>query len=67
MAENCHNCGVFLSTSKPGVTIIEVAEDFRKDRPDLAKHVYLCAKEGCSKKLEEYKTYPWYAGHKVVS
>ncbi|GAI56366.1 unnamed protein product, partial [marine sediment metagenome] len=29
-------------------------------------HVYLCAKEECSKKLEEYKTYPWYAGHKVV-
>ncbi|GAI82142.1 unnamed protein product, partial [marine sediment metagenome] len=36
MVTNCQNCGVFLSTSKPGVTIIEVAEDFRKDRPDLA-------------------------------
>ena len=67
MVKNCKNCGVFLSTSKPGVTIIEVSEDYRKTRPDVPRHVYLCSKEQCSKQIEEFKTYPWYAGHEVVN
>lgn len=63
---HCQHCGAFISETKPGTTIIEVTEEFRKGRPDLAKHVYLCPKEKCSKKIEQLKTYPWYAGHRIV-
>ncbi len=66
MTKQCYNCGAFLSTTKPGVTIVEVSEEFRKNRPDLAKHVYLCPKEKCSKRIEDYKTFPWYAGHRII-
>lgn len=67
MTKQCQNCGAFLSTSKPGVTIIEVSEDYRKNRPDVSKHVYLCPKEKCSQRIEVFKTFPWYAGHKIVN
>jgi len=66
MTKNCQHCGQFLSTDKPGVTIIDVAEDFRKNHPDVPKHLYLCPREECSKRLELIKTFEWYAGHTIV-
>jgi hypothetical protein len=64
MVKNCQQCGAFTSDTKPGTVIIEVAEDFRKKRPDVPKHLFLCPKHASY--IEKIKTFEWYAGHRVV-
>ncbi len=64
MVKNCQYCGAFTSDTKLGTIIIEVAEDYRKNRPDVSKHLYICPKH--ADKIEEIKSFPFYAGHRVV-
>jgi len=64
MRAQCQECGRYIPIGK-GITIaIKVSQEMiDKGRPE---EVYLCNQKECAAKLELFKTFEWYAGHKIV-
>lgn len=64
MRQQCQNCGKFVSIGKGITTVIKVSKELvEKGHP---AEIYLCDQVDCIAALERYKTYEWYAGHKIV-
>jgi len=62
MRPQCQDCGKFVSIGKGVTTEISVSKEMvDKGRPEK---IYLCEAHG--DKIERIKTYPWYAGHRIV-
>ena len=62
MNPQCQDCGKFVSLGKGVATEISVSKDMvDKGRPEK---IYLC--EQHRDKIELIKTFPWYAGHRIV-
>ncbi len=58
MNPQCQNCGKFVSIGKGVTTDISVS----KDMVDKGRPENVCSGE----KIELIKTFPWYAGHRIV-
>lgn len=64
MRPHCQECGRFVPIGKGITTAIKVSKEMiDKGRPE---EIYLCDHEECAQKLELFKTFEWYAGHKIV-
>lgn len=61
MRPQCQDCGKFVSIGKGVTTEISVSKEMVPGGPEK---VYLCEDHG--DKIERIKTYPWYAGHRIV-
>lgn len=62
MSPQCHDCDIFVLIGRGVTTEISVSQYcIDKGYPEK---VYLCAKHGDA--IEFFKTYPWYAGHRIV-
>lgn len=62
MHPQCQDCGKFVPIGKGITTEITVSkEEVDAGRPEK---IYLCDDHG--DKIELFKTFPWYAGHKIV-
>ena len=64
MRRQCQNCGRFVSIGKGVTTAIKVSKEMvDKGHPE---EIYLCGQEECGNKIDNIKTYEWYAGHRIV-
>ena len=62
MRPQCQDCGKFVPIGKGVTTEISLSKDsIHKGHREKA---YLCEDHG--DKIEQIKTYPWYAGHRIV-
>lgn len=62
MNPQCFRCGKIVALHAGLTTEIDVKQEYiDQDRP---RHIYLCV--ACGGEIEHFKSYPWYAGHRIV-